>query len=94
MEKEVILNLLKEEEYPDYMIEQTSLKLEKLQPVLSHAFDLWVNKGIVPTITIEGYSYEKLTSAYGMKPVGAFLTLDWLCREPDKALQSLRRGFR
>jgi len=29
-----------------------------------------------------------------MKPIGAFITLDWLIREPEKAKKSLKKGIK
>ena len=94
MNKETLLNLLKEENYPAHMIENTIAKLEKLQPSVDAMFSTWVNTGKIPTVSIEGYTYSTLVRDYGMKPVGAFLTLDWLVREPERASASLKRGIR
>lgn len=94
MDRKILIDLLNEENYPAHMIENTINKLENLQPVISLAFTDWVFDGLFPSIVIEGYSYTILTNEYGMKPIGAFLTLDWLTRDPDKAVKALKRGFR
>lgn len=94
MNKDILIKLLKEENYPSYMIETTIAKLNKLQPIVAGSFELWLNEGKLPNIEIEGYSYHILVNEYGMKPVGAFLTLDWLCRDSQKAILSLRKGIK
>ena len=46
------------------------------------AFEEWVDSNVIPTIEIEGWSYNKLVENFKMRPVAAFLALDWLTREP------------
>ena len=94
MNKEILVKLLKEENYPAHMVDVTIGKLNKLQPIVLDNFEAWLNEGIIPDIEIEGYSYRVLVNDYGMKPVGAFLTLDWLCRDPQKASLSLKKGIK
>ena len=76
------------------MIEQTADKMENLEPEIKNAFEQWQLNGIIPTITLEGYTYQTLVNQFGMKPVGAFITLDWLKREPEKAAKALERGIK
>ena len=94
MNKEILTKLLIEENYSAHLVESTIAKLNKLQPIIAESFDLWLNQGKLPDIDVEGYSYHILVNDYGMKPVGAFLTLDWLCRDPQKALLSLKNGIK
>jgi len=94
MERNQIIEILKEEAYPEYMIEQTANKLENLVPEIKDVFEQWHFDGAIPSITLEGYTYQDLVNLYGMKPVGAFITLDWLKREPEKAARALEKGIR
>ncbi len=94
MNKEILIKLLEEENYSAHMVETTIAKLDKLQPIIADSFESWLNEGKFPNIEVEGYSYRVLVDDYGMKPVGAFLTLDWLCRNPQKALLSLQKGIK
>ena len=41
---------------------------------------------------IHEWSAHRLIEERGMKPLEAILTLDWIIREPDTALRSLKRG--
>ena len=82
MNNEILAKLLKEEDYPT------------LQPIVAESFESWLYQGKLPNIEIEGYTYSILVNDYGMKPVGAFLTLDWLCRDPQKAILSLKKGIK
>ena len=94
MNKERLVKLLKEENYPAHMVDVTIGKLNKLQPIVLDNFEAWLNEEKNPEIEIQGYSYRILVNDYGMKPVGAFLTLDWLCRDPQKASLSLKKGIK
>lgn len=57
------------------------------------AFEEWVDSNVIPTIKIEGWSYNKLVEKFKMRPVAAFLALDWLTREPEKASKALKLGI-
>ena len=94
MERKQIIKILKEESYPEYMIEQTADKIENLENEIKEVFEKWHLDGTFPTIKLEGYSFQDLVDQFGMKPVGAFITLDWLKREPEKAARALERGIK
>lgn len=94
MKRKQIIEILKEEDYPEYMIEQTADKIENLENEIKEAFEKWHLDGTIPAIKLEGYSYQDLVNQFGMKPVGAFVTLDWLKKEPGKASDALRRGIK
>ena len=94
MNRDKILMLLCSQEYPEFMLEQTADKIERLSPNIAEAFESWADERVEPTMEICGYSYEKLIKDFNMRPIGAFLTLDWLTREPEKATEALKRGIR
>ena len=93
MEKEKLLQLLVEEGYPEFMWEMTTKKLESLDLSVNEALSDLL-EGKVPSLTIEGYSYDTLVQKYRMKPVGAILTLDWLVKSPHEALMSLNNPIK
>ena len=82
------------QDYPDYMLEQTADKVERMDERIKAAFEEWGDNDVIPTIEIEGWSYNKLVEKFKMRPVAAFLALDWLTREPEKAAKALKRGLR
>lgn len=94
MERNVLLDLLKEEGYPAHMFDNTIEKIDKFQPDIAKVFLLWLKEGKTPCISVAGFSFSDLTGQYGMKPVGAFITLDWLIRDPEKASKALKAGYR
>jgi hypothetical protein len=67
-------------------------KLGNISPGLFQIFIDWWEKGQFPEIVVEGYSFESLQVEHSMNPLAAFLTLDWLTRDPKAAKESLRRG--
>ncbi len=94
MDRNILLEILKKEDYPSHMIENTLRKLSNLQPLIEAALEKWLKDGKTPTLDVEGYTFSVLTTKFGMQAIGAFLTLDWLCREPQKARDALKRGVR
>ena len=94
MNREILMKILSENEYPPHIFESVIAKIEKFSHDMQIAFELWVNEGKAPLMVKEGYSFEILCKDYGMNPVGAFLTLDWLEREPLQASLALRDGIK
>ena len=94
MERTEIIRILKEEGYPDFMLEKTADKIEAFNPDMATGFSEFCIQGTIPEIEVEGYNYKSLVEEYGMKPVGAFITLDWLVREPDNAKNALIKGIK
>lgn len=94
MNRDNIIMTLCAQDYPDYMLEQTADKVERMDERIKAAFEEWVDNDVIPTIEIEGWSYNKLVEKFKMRPVAAFLVLDWLTREPEKAAKALKRGIR
>ena len=94
MERNRIIEILKEQGYPTFMLEKTADKVENLSQPLKESFSLWVESGIEPSLSIKGYSYSILIEKFKMKQVGAFITLDWIMREPEKAIENLNRGIK
>lgn len=94
MDHAIIEKILKEEGYPSYMIEQTIFKLDNLQPSIKECFEKWISDGEFPNMEIEGFSFQRLVEEQDKTPVAAFLALDWLSRDPEKAKKSLSRKTR
>lgn len=94
MERNKIMCLLEAQGYPTFMMEKTADKVENFSPQLKEAFENWVEYGEEPTLEMEGYSYHILIEKFKMNPIGAFVTLDWIHREPELAVKSLKRGIK
>ena len=94
MNRDRIIMILCAQDYPDYMLEQTADKVERMDERIKNVFEEWVENGTIPTLEIEGWNYNSLISKFKMRPVAAFLALDWLMRDPEKASKALKRGIR
>ena len=94
MNRDNIIMILCSQDYPDYLIEQTADKIERMDIHIKNAFENWIDSNVTPNIEIEGWNYEKLIQKFKMRPVAAFLALDWLKRDPEKAIKALKRGIR
>ncbi len=88
----LIPRLVSEFGYPQAGAQLVADKLENCSPEIQAAFWEWWNTGSLSEIQIEGYTIQRLMAEHHMKPIAAFLTLDWLQREPQKALVSLTKG--
>jgi hypothetical protein len=94
MKKEELVDLLKEKYgYPQAGAVLVADKLSKFQRETRQAFEVYLETEAKPDISVEGFDFDRLTSQYEMNPIAAFLTLDWLLREPEKAVESLQRGY-
>jgi hypothetical protein len=89
---DLIQRLIAEFQYPPKGADLVANKLLALTPVVHEAFQKFWDHAELPDLEIEGYTVQKLMVEHQMKPLAALLTLDWLVREPEKALASLRRG--
>lgn len=63
-------------------------RIRKLDPVIKEALVGFLNTGKC-SHTEEGVCFTELVGAEKMKPIRAFLMLDWLKREPTSALKYL-----
>ena len=94
MDRERIKEILVEEQYPEFMIENTADKIEAFSLAVAEAFDNWSKNKSQLDISIEGFAFKDLITKWDMNPVGVFITLDWLLREPEKAKRALNKGIK
>lgn len=47
-----------------------------------------------PQMSAEGWSVSRLENEFRMNAIAALLTIDWLRKEPGKALAALNEGFK
>lgn len=94
MERTKIIELLNEHGYPTFMLNKTADKVESFSPFLEEAFEKWALYGIEPSFVIKGYSFASLIENFKMNPIGAFITLDWIMREPEEAIEKLNDGIK
>lgn len=83
------LPLLKRNGYSDAAAASAAPKIEKMDPQLQNDLLRWDKIGDYPDREIEGFTVAGLVENAGMHPIGAFLMMDWLLREPDEAKYAL-----
>ena len=93
LKKELVDGLITKFGYPKSGAALVSGKLLHLQRPIKSIFKDWWLLGENPDVEIEGYTFESLMELHKMNPIAAFLTLDWLIREPERAKESLKHGY-
>lgn len=90
--EKIIERLVSEFNYPRQGAEIVFDKLKCLDPKLREEFGIWWDGGEKPSYSVVGYTIEKLQKEHHLNTIAALLTLDWLIREPQKALMTLKKG--
>lgn len=88
----LITRLIVEFGYPPKGAALLAEKIFALSADMFEIFSIWWENGIVPNVEVEGYTVERLAHEHGMNTIAALLTLDFLRCEPNRALESLRKG--
>lgn len=78
--------------YPRKGAELVANKLDHLSPQIARLLEQWWITREIPALELEGYTVERLMREHSMNPIAAFLTMDWILREPTAATTSLHRG--
>lgn len=91
---ERLYEALKSHGYNDKQIKFVSEKLSSIDESLKECLNKWIDKNIMTEVNVSGISLKQLMAKYNMEYPAALLTMDWLKREPDKALKSIKRGIR
>jgi len=93
-EKKLKDYLVEEYDYPAFMVERTLEKVKKLDSEIYKELEKWFENSELSDIEVGGYTVKMLIDKYKMTEVGAFLTLDWLKREPEQAKKALLKGIK
>lgn len=80
------------EQYSNDKLDVLNSSLAKMSPVIKKALIEFLQTNSQLELNLLGYSVDNLAKDHGMNEVAAYLTLDWIIREPDKALESIKRG--
>src|SRR4051812_42386587 len=89
---ELISRLVAEFKYPQFGARRVAENLAMANPIVRAAFLNWWKGGVLnDTLSAAGYTVAQLMREHGMTEIAALLTIDWLLREPDRAIASLRR---
>lgn len=89
---DLVSRLIGEFSYSPHAADITARELVAADPRIQEAFSHWWDTGEIVALEVEEYDIQRLADEHGMNPIAAFLTLDWLLKEPEAALASLARG--
>lgn len=82
--------------YPEtYSKDKTQMLIasfEKMSPIIRKALEAYLQTDQHEQLNILGITVEKLMTENSMNEIAAYLALDWIIREPDQALKSLKKG--
>lgn len=83
------LPLLQRNGYSGVALASVAPKIERMEPQLQQELLRWEEIGDFPDREIEGFTVAGLVENVGLHPIGAFLMMDWLLREPNEAKYAL-----
>ncbi|HOV34783.1 MAG TPA: hypothetical protein PLS56_02205 [Candidatus Dojkabacteria bacterium] len=82
--------------FPEYNEDQLSKimsQIDAMSPLLKKSLQKYLEKGTLDEINLLGYTVQSLKDNYGMNEITAFLTLDYILREPEKAVESIKKRY-
>jgi hypothetical protein len=90
---EVMTRLVEQYGYSEAQARNTVTKLARSSEEIREAFWRWWQTGELDSPAIQGYTVKQIVDDHGINPVGAYLALDWLRRDPQQARKFLERGW-
>lgn len=94
MNKETIVNTLIANQYSEKQANQVAEELLLIDDKLTSLLEEWVSNTNEPDIIVEGFSLIELKDKYKMTYPAALLTIDWLIKEPNIAVDAINRGIK
>jgi hypothetical protein len=91
-EAAIIVAKLKGAGYSDRKADDVAARLASIDPSLHAGVTEWVMNDRIVDMSVADYSLRSLIQTQNMKPPAAFLTLDWLVRDPATASAAIRAG--
>ncbi|MDI6619722.1 MAG: hypothetical protein QME45_13895 [Clostridiales bacterium] len=90
-EKNIRERLISEFKYPRGHVDAISGRILKMNPEVLENLKYWWETGEIKPLEVHGYTLERLQKVHGMDIIAAYIMLDWLSSEPEKAKKSLAR---
>jgi len=89
-----IIKIIKNEQYPSSIIENTADKIINFSDATKASFEFWYKTGKLDDFQVEGYTLGSLINEEKLLLIGAYLMMDWLIKDPEKAKASLKMGIK
>lgn len=90
MDKETMMKILEQKGYDKKSASLVANDLMQLESPLSDYLGQWVERDTITDYIVDGYSIVNLMQERSMTYPAALLTMDWIIKEPEKALKSLK----
>lgn len=88
--EQIIQTLIENKNYDKIQTERLSSKIEALPADIRAALVKWVESGDLSSPEYSGYTVDKILSTKpGMTILAAFLSLDWIRRDPQTAIKAI-----
>lgn len=68
-------------------------EIRKMDPQIKRSFGRWYNYNEIPKEPVYDVTFDILTGSFRMNGFNAFLTLDWIKKEPETAKAALGCGL-
>ncbi|MCM1302291.1 MAG: hypothetical protein NC250_09415 [Alistipes senegalensis] len=94
MNKNTIISVLAERGYKPRNAALVADDLMHLSSPLDVALRRWLDTEEIVDFSAEGYSVAQFMQQWGMKYPAALLTMDWILKEPEIAIQELKKGIK
>ena len=69
-------------------------ELLKMDDSLQQGLQCWLGNEEEMDYTVEGFKLSELKQKFDMTYPAALLTIDWLIKEPERAMRSIYRGIK
>lgn len=90
--EQIIRILIEEKNYDKEQTERLAAKIDTLPDDIKSALENWVSTGDLSSPEYNGYTVEKiLKEKPSMTVLTAYLTLDWIRKDPRSAIKALKR---
>ncbi len=92
--EEIVTKILEKypNQYDNQKVEVIKPSIEHLSPLVRKALESFLQNGQHVKLDLFGYSIEKLIQERGQTEIASYLSLDWIVKEPGKALSVLNKG--
>ena len=94
MNENRIMEVLVSNGYPEKQAQMTAAELLQIDASLQPLLAQWIENGVETDVEAEGFSLVWLMKQYKMMYPAALLTIDWLIKEPEIAVNAVRKGVR
>lgn len=94
MNKQTIVSILVERGYNRANAAAVCEDLLRLEAPLVKIFRQWLDTGAEQDFLFRDYSIRYFMANWGMKFPAALLTMDWILKEPEKAIEELKNKIR